>query len=332
MRIVSLLALIALASLIMTAAAVSAGEVVKIGIGTDPAIYENKVAWVGNDTDVHLYDLDTKQDRVITTSGASSVAICGNTMAWREGITGKPTISVYDIVSGKRVSITKHVDAYSKPSIFGNRMVWSADENVYICDTSSTEPTWIVKGGGPDIFGGKIAYEADDGENPQIFVYDIDTGKSEKASSGHGYLYGPHIYGDRIIWTNTYTGMGWIEMRVLSSSNQMMVTNDNGVNPDGSENGCDTGTHIDVYGERIVYAKTSSDSYGTEGVYVYDMPAAESTQIYESGKHFTQPAIYGDTVVWSVDEDGGIYVCDIGTGDEEDLFGRLYKIVSDLIG
>lgn len=326
------LALIVLACLMMSAAAVSAAEVEQIGMGTDPAIYGNQAVWVEEDTDVHLYDLDTGQDHVIKTPGAKSVAIYGSTVAWREGSTDAPAIAVYDIASKKKTLITKHVDAYSNPSVYGDRIVWDAEENVYMCGISSIEPTWIVKGGGPEIYGNGIVYEADDGNTPQIYMYDIDTGRSEKVSSGRGYLYGPRIYGDRIIWTNTYTGMGWIEMRDLSSRGEVMVTSDNGVDPDGSENGCDTGTHIDIYGDRIVYAKTASDkTYGTAGVYVYDIPAAKSTQIYESGKSFTQPAIYEDTVIWSVEGDGGIYVRTLGEESSPSGWWESFcKTISDL--
>lgn len=84
--------------------------------------------------------------------------------------------------------------------------------------------------------------------------------------------------------------------------------------------GCDTGTHIDINGNKIVYLKSGNDQFGTTGVYVYDIPSAKSMLVYSYPENvtFTTPDIYGNTVVWGIDShfpngtsDTGIYVCNL---------------------
>jgi PKD repeat protein len=103
------------------------------------------------------------------------------------------------------------------------------------------------------------------------------------------------------------------------------VTSDNTGNTlygsDTVDAGDDTGTHVDISGDKIVYSKAGDDQFGYAGVYVYDIPSAKSTPvyIYPRGTH-TTPDIYNDTIVWGINSnydgyggvnDTGIYICDL---------------------
>jgi len=86
---------------------------------------------------------------------------------------------------------------------------------------------------------------------------------------------------------------------------------------EGLEAGCDTGTHIDINGNKIVYSKSGNDQFGAAGVYLYDIPSEKSMLVhsYPENVTFTAPDIYGNTVVWGIDShftngtnDTGIYV------------------------
>ena len=95
---------------------------------------------------------------------------------------------------------------------------------------------------------------------------------------------------------------------ILSLKRLSDVTSDNTGNtlPEYVENGYvdagdDTGTHIDINGDKIVYSKDGDDQFGYAGVYVYDIPSAKSTPvyIYPIGTSET-PDIYNNTIVWGL--------------------------------
>ena len=58
---------LALVCLIGSISMATAVQVTKIGDGHDPAIYGSKVTWADSSGVVHLYDLSTKKDKIITT-------------------------------------------------------------------------------------------------------------------------------------------------------------------------------------------------------------------------------------------------------------------------
>ncbi|AKB77553.1 cell surface protein [Methanosarcina horonobensis HB-1 = JCM 15518] len=305
--------------------AASSVQVTRIGNGSDPAIYGSKVAWTDRGV-IHVYDLTTKTDTMVNSSAASYPAIYGNKLVWHDESNGTPRLAVYDIETAARSYITKDVDSYSIPAIYGNRIVWSANYNetnynynVYMRDISTSTQTRIAYGENPDIYDTRITYAAyDSGDWRSIFVYDIITGETTQVPYS-GDLNNPHIYGNTVIWSDTYTRLGYIAMYDIVTKKVTAVTNDTGICDDGSESGSDTGAHTNIYGDKIVYAKASSDCLGSAGVYVYNISTAQSTQVFDYEINIlTTPDVYDDTVVWGIDNrysddaiDNGIYIIDL---------------------
>jgi beta propeller repeat protein len=308
--------LIALALMcLIGSVSIASAQITKIGTGVDPAVYGSKVTWSDTAGSIHIYDLTTKKNTKISSSQASYPAIYGNKLVWHDESSGVPRITVYDIPSGIRTFVTQNIDERSIPHIYGNYIVWSANGGVYLRymspykDVKSTQ-TQIAVGDSPDIYGTKITYTYDNGDMPSVYVYDIATKKTINAS-GSGENSSPHIYGNKVIWSN-YFNAGYIAMYDTSTKKSIGVTD---------ENGC-AGSHTSIYGDKIAYARMWSDSLGTAGVYVYSIPSAQSTQIFNySDDAYTTPAIYGNTVAWGIDgsntfsdnaiNDNGIYVCDL---------------------
>jgi beta propeller repeat protein len=312
----------------VASAAQVAAQVTRIGNGSDPAIYGNRVVWTNGGV-IHLYDLTSKTDTTVSSSAASHPAIYGNKIVWYDESSGVPRFTVYDIPSRARSYITQDVDSSSVPAIYGNRIVWSANYNesnynynVYMRDISTSTQTKIAEGNAPDIYETRITYGYDDDDGRNIAVYDIST--KETINVHHSsQVFNPHIYGNKVIWSDFYTRMGYIQMYDLVTKNTMDVTSDNTGNtlPEYADSyadaGDDTGTHIDINGDKIVYSKTGDDQFGYAGVYVYDIPTAKSTPVYIYPIGTTTPDIYNNTIVWGIEgnfdgiNDNGIYMSDL---------------------
>ncbi len=307
-------------SLILISAAASAAQVTKIGNGSDPAVYGNKAVWTNGGV-IHVYDLNSKTGTTVSSSEASYPDIYGNKLVWYDESSGTPRLTVYDIPTASRSYITQDVDQYSRPAIYGNRIVWSANFSVYMRDISTSTQTQITSGESPDIYDTKIAYSYDNGDMPRIYVYDVITKEAITASPYSGHLYQPHIYGNKVIWSDFYTRLGHISMSDIATNKTIDVTSAHTYSgdPDNPDAGEDTGTHININGDKIVYSKSGDDQFGNEGVYVYDIPTGQSKQLYNYPKEvYTTPDVYENIVVWGIkgDYDGStnsndIYVCDL---------------------
>ncbi len=321
--------------MILLSAAASAAQVTKIGTGYDPAVYGNRVVWTNGGV-IHLYDLTSRTDTEISSSKASHPAIYENKLVWHDESSGTPRLAVYDIPSGKQSPISENVDSSSIPAIYGNRIVWSANYNessynynVYMRDISTSTQTKIAEGNAPDIYKTKITYGYDDDDGRNIAVYDVNT--KETINVHHSsQVFSPHIYENKVIWSDFYTRMGFIQMYDLVTKTTIDVTSDNTGNtlPEYANSyadaGDDTGTHIDINGDRIVYAKSGDDQFGYAGVYVYNIPTGQSTLLYNYPKELTTPDVYGNIVVWGFDtnlgpstSDTGIYLCDLAAQSEK---------------
>jgi beta propeller repeat protein len=306
--------------LILISAAASAAQVTKIGTGYDPAVYGNKVVWT-NGVVIHLYNLTARTDATVSSSGASSPDIYENTLVWRDESSGTPRLVVYDIPTAAKSYITQNVDQYSKPAIYCNRIVWSANDSVYMMDISTSEQTKIGNGSNPGIYDTKVVYYSYS-EDPEvdmaIRMYDINTKeKITVTSSGDPNI--PHIWGTKVIWSDVYNHQGYIAMYDTLTKKTIDVTHQLDTDPNGNEYGASTGTHIAIQNDKIVYNKCVDDYEGKPGVYVYNISTGQSTLVYEYPKDvYTTPEVYNNTVVWGMDKnyvDGAagndIYLCDL---------------------
>jgi len=306
----------------------SAVQVTKIGSGSDPAIHGIKVVWTNGGV-IHVYDLTTKTDITVSSSAASYPAIYGNKLVWHDESSGKPRLAVYDISTTAKTYITQNVDKSSRPAIYGSRIVWSADYNetsynynVYMRDISTSTQTKIAEGNSPDIYDTKITYGYEDSNERNIAVYDVNTKETIKVHHS-SQVFSPHIYGNKVIWSDFYNRDGFIQMYDLVTKKTMDVTSDNTGNTlrsDAVDAGADTGTHININGNKIVYAKTATDQFGSAGVYVYSISSGRNTQIanYENGV-LTTPDVYDNIIVWGINDnygtgkakDNSIYMSDL---------------------
>jgi beta propeller repeat protein len=125
------------------------------------------------------------------------------------------------------------------------------------------------------------------------------------------------IYEDRIVWQDGSNGSWDIQMYNVSTSTETQITSDEAdqQNPD-------------IYGDRIVWQDSRNggsgdywDLTGNWDIYMYDISTYKETQITRNGSRQTNPAIYGDKIVWQDDRNGNwdIYMYDISTSTETQI-------------
>jgi beta propeller repeat protein len=290
--------------LILISAADSAAQVTKIGTGYDPAVYGNRVVWT-NGVVIHLYDLTNKTDTTFSSSGASSPDIYDNRLVWLDESSGTPRLVVYDISAATKSYIAQNVGQFSKPAVYGDRIVWSTNNSVYLMNISASTQTVIGNGSNPDIYDTKVVYYSYS-EDPEaditIRMYDIDT-KEKITVSSYGDPNIPHIWDTKVIWSDVYNHQGYIVMYNTSTKNTTDVTHQLDTDPYGNEYGASTGTHIAIHNDKIVYNKCVDDYEGKPGVYVYNISTGKSTLVYNYPEEvYTTPEVYNNTVVWGMDK------------------------------
>ncbi len=214
------LAILIFVFLILISSVASAAQVTRIGNGSNPAIYDSKVVWTDSGV-IHIYDLASKTDTTVNSSAASRPAIYGNKLVWYDESSGTPRLTVYDISSGARSYIIKDVDNRSIPHIYGNRIVWNANYNesdnnydVYMRDISTSTQTKIAEGNSPDIYNTKIAYDYENEDGRTIAVYDIVTKETINVNSS-SQISNPHIYGNKVIWSDFFPGVDLYKCMIL---------------------------------------------------------------------------------------------------------------------
>jgi beta propeller repeat protein len=160
-----------------------------------PAIYGNRIvyyAYRGDEgtgiSDVYMYDLSTKKETQITTSGSATIpSIDGNRIVWEDNRNGNSDIYMYDLSTKKETQITSSPDDQRYPAIYDNRIVWQDDGGV------------------------------DDGwENHGIYMYDISTNQKMKISTSGGKI-NPKIYGNKVVYGDDSDGSSNIYMSTISS-------------------------------------------------------------------------------------------------------------------
>jgi beta propeller repeat protein len=314
-------AALALIYLIGSISAASAAQVSKIGDGRDPSIYGSKVAYTDLSGYIHLYDLSTKTNTKLSSSMASLPDIYGNKMVWYDTASGVPRITIYDIPSKSKTFLTKNISEGSIPHIYGTRVVWSSDGGVYLRDISTSTQSKIADGREPDIYDTKVVYltdtEVPDADIGATRMYDVRTKVKNTISTGDHYQ--PHMYGNKIIWSDFYTRSGWIQMYDISTRVTIDATSDTTGNTlpglVGSDAGCDTGTHACIDGDKIVYSKCSSDQFGRAGIHVYNITSKQSSAVNNYPDYTcTTPEISGKNVVWGMSDDSadtGIYIATV---------------------
>ncbi|AKB52502.1 Chitin binding protein [Methanosarcina barkeri str. Wiesmoor] len=286
----------------------------------NPAIYNNRIVWIDIDYaeletyyDVYMYDLSTKKETQITTSGhaGENPAIYGDRIVYSDHYEGSE-IYMYDLSTKKRTQITTSGNA-EDPAIYNNRIVWRGNYDIYMYDLSTKKETQITSEESiqtnPSIYGDRIVWNDDRNGNWDIYMYNVSTKKETQITNGSSWAIDPAIYGDRIVWMDERSGNYDIYMYDLSTKKETQITS----SPDAQ-------THPAIYGNRIVWEDDGGedDDYTNHGIYMYDISTNQKMKISNKGSA-RNPAIYSNNVVWKYVADiygnGDIYMGTISSGE-----------------
>ncbi len=161
---------------------ISTSTQTKIAAGNNPDIYDNRISYdsdsAGDTPQIYVYDLTTKQTLDVSQYGDNMFShIYGDKVIWSDFYTRLGNIRMYDIATGQQTEVT-----------------------------SGDEMTGYDTGGSTDISGNKIVYlKHNDLANMDLgdlYVYDIDTGKSKQLTSGNT-VQTPSISDNVIVWSDS---------------------------------------------------------------------------------------------------------------------------------
>ncbi len=243
--------------------------------------------------------------------------------------------------AGTETRLTHGAPLTDSTAIYGNIVTWSetAGNGVHVYDLAAGKEVinvGTVWAGKIPVYGNKIVW-VDMEEN--VRVYDISTDNWTTISSDGS---SPDIYGDYVVYTNSYYSQNrqsGIYLYDLNTYNETKIAAvhsypaiyDRKVvwSQANSSNGYDIciydiSTHqtstirttnsssfesqeLDIYGNVVVWTELHN-------VYMYDMASHKITQVTNS-ENAHQPAIYGKRIVYAVGKlySGDIYTYDIST-------------------
>jgi|GEM_PF-1009108 hypothetical protein len=294
----------------ISAAGAASGQ----NVGLYPATYNGKMIWSDVAGDIYIGNVGGSDTVRIDCVKASHPDIGDRYATWLEE-DGTPKIAVCDLET-MEVSyvLSRDVTASSRPLISGGKIVWSANNYVFVSDIASGSVESFAYGNRPAVCGNRIVYGYYGGTST-VAVYDIETHTTFAVLKGYE-LKNPRISGDWVVATDQHSGTGGLVLWNFISGEVRKIT---ATEVDIEKSDCvpDTGFAYDIYGERVVYAKTTNCD-GTAGLYVYDISSDKHLLLSptESESIAPVPAIFDKTVVWGYADTAGledvdmpIYVC-----------------------
>ncbi len=169
-------------------------------------------------------------------------------------------------------------------------------------DPSTQIFTWQPGGADKGVY--EVTFTASDGENTGSRTISLITVVIEETqiTTDTGIQRMPHIYGDRIVWTDWRNAGSDIYMRNLTTGQETRVTTDSNLKWGAS-----------VYGNWIVWVSEVTGQ--NEAIYRYNIQSGNKYPVTANyHNHYDRqekPAIYGNKIIWG---ENHIYMYDMTTG------------------
>jgi len=145
---------------------------------------------------------------------------------------------------------------------------------------------------GPRISGNHVVWSSDDGNDNEIYLYDIATATTTQLTSTDDYdELKPRVSGDKVVWERSGSHeKSEIILYDISSGATMQLTSNNikDVDPE-------------ISGDKVVWYGDVGDD---QEIYLYD--GATVTQLTNNDYYEASPQVFGDNVVWYSAENSAV--------------------------
>lgn len=184
---------------------------------SEPAVSDSNLVYVTNrasNYDIYLYNLNSRTERPLTTSRASSTrpAVSGSYVVWQEHLdgTGDDDIMLYDLRSNVSTKITQSLAFQTNPAIDGDRVVFEDNRNgnteIYLYEISTGNTFRITSNAArqrnPRISGDLVTWEDNrhGDSNAEVYAFDLSTCTERRITTSTANQFMPRVSGARIVW------------------------------------------------------------------------------------------------------------------------------------
>ncbi len=279
------------------------------------------------DCDIYSLDLQTGQSRPIaeqawdedqpSTDGLRTVWRDARNVdrAYRNSNNELVNFDLYGVLPGERKSfaVSKAARMQSKPSVWGNTVVWSdfrdatsADDptagNIYMLDIPSGKETLISKAKSAQVrpvVNGNVVVWSDyrnepdhNGTNADIYAYDLAAGREFVVSNAPDTQTDPAISGNIIVWSDWRKGDNTADVYGYDLTTHkefpIVAAPRSQIEPS-------------VSGDIVVWAdfRNEPDPNGTNtDIYAYDLATKQEFPIYTGPGPQRHPRVWNNIVVW----------------------------------
>ena len=219
--------------------------------------------------------------------------------------------------AGSETQITHGMRLTSNPSIYGNTVVWAetVTNAAFMYNLTTGNTTWLGHWDSDlSINGDKIAWW----DYESAIVHNISTGKEINIKGA----YTPAIYGENVVYTRSIYDNGQLVDYQPTQYNSLYLYNLS----TNKEVQLTDYEHADygfaIYGNKIAWAQMNKSTW-LGNISIYDIPTKRVSDISISGRAGS-PEIYGNTVLWTEDQNGSknVYMRDIGKHKTSQVFAN----------
>lgn len=218
-------------------------------------------------------------------------------------------------LAAQEIRLSEDIGENGKPSIYGDKVVWSHWDKIHLYDLKTGNDTIITMhehyyASHPAIYDNKIVCcICNLNENPvrdKLYVYDILNSTNSLIAENLSHCV-PDIYSDRIVWAEGHNYKTDIYMYNISTQVKTQITTS------------ESASNPKIYNNKIVW---EDSRVGKPGIYMYDLSTKKESRISTSGLA-SNPAIYGDRIIWQDSNNSGstrrigdVYMYDLSTQKE----------------
>ncbi len=226
------------------------------------------------------------------------------------------------------------------PAIYGDRIVWQDDRNgnydIYLYDLSTGTETRLTTSSAaelnPDIYGDWVVWETSPSPN-NIYAYNLSSSALiNLTASLTDPVANPAIFRDKVVFQVYRSGNWDLYLYDLSLSSGTFITTHpaNQTNPDIWVNS--SGNY------KVVWEDDRNAYYTGSDIYLFDSsaPVVDGVQIVNLFSYDRDPAIYGDVVVYTHEEEspytgeGIVYILDFNLAAfNPDVYSNGYPITEE---